>query len=66
MKIAILVLCRSVAEDSVVLPESSVSSTIGGTNKTYPNDIAEILLKIALNTIKQTNKHTIPSIELLV
>jgi hypothetical protein len=26
------------------------------TNKTYRHDITEILLKVALNTIKQTNK----------
>ena len=42
-----------------------ISWTIGGTNKTYPNDIAEILLKLALNTIKQTNKHIIPNLPLL-
>ena len=42
-------------------PNAPVSSTIGGTNKIYPNDIAEILLKLALNTIKQTNKHIIPN-----
>jgi hypothetical protein len=28
-------------------------------NKTDRNDITEILLKVALNTIKQTNKHLI-------
>jgi len=28
------------------------------TNKTDHHDIAEILLKVALNTIKQTNKQT--------
>jgi len=38
-------------------PNPPVSCTIGGTNKTYPNDIAEIVLKLTLNTIKQTNKH---------
>jgi len=27
------------------------------TNKTDRHDITEILLKVALNTIKQTNKH---------
>ena len=42
-----------------------VSSTIGGTNKTYPNDITEILLKLALSTIKQTNKHIIPNLPFL-
>jgi hypothetical protein len=46
-------------------PNPPVSSTIGGTNKTYPNDIAEILLKMALNTIKQTNKYIIPNLPLL-
>jgi hypothetical protein len=37
---------------SVVSPGPPVSST----NKTDRNDITEILLKVALNTIKQTNK----------
>jgi hypothetical protein len=46
-------------------PNPPVSCIIGGTNKTYPNDIAEILLKLALNTIKQTNKHIIPNLPLL-
>jgi hypothetical protein len=46
-------------------PNAPVSSTIGGTNKIYPNDIAEILLKLALNTIKQTNKHIITNLPLL-
>jgi hypothetical protein len=31
---------------------------ISSTNKTNHHDIAEILLKVALNTIKQTNKQT--------
>ena len=31
-------------------------STVSFTNKTDPHDITEILLKVALNTIKQTNK----------
>jgi hypothetical protein len=35
-------------------PDSSVSST----NKTNLHDIAEILLKVALNTIKQKNKQS--------
>jgi hypothetical protein len=34
-------------------PDLPVSST----NKTDHHDIAEILLKVALNTIKQTNKN---------
>jgi hypothetical protein len=38
---------------SVVSPGPPVSST----NKTNGHDIAEILLKVALSTIKQTNKH---------
>jgi hypothetical protein len=33
----------------------SKGSTISSTNKTDHHDIAEILLKVALNTIKQTN-----------
>ena len=32
---------------------------VSSTNKTDRHDIAEILLKVALNTIKQTNKQTI-------
>jgi hypothetical protein len=35
-------------------PGTSVSST----NKTDRHDITEILLNVALNTIKQTNKHS--------
>ena len=31
-------------------------SPVSSTNKTDRHDIAEILLKVALNTIKQTNK----------
>ena len=31
---------------------------VSSTNKTYRHDITEILLKVALNTIKQTNKQT--------
>jgi hypothetical protein len=30
--------------------------TVSSTNKTYRHDITEILLKVVLNTIKQTNK----------
>jgi hypothetical protein len=40
-------------ERSVVFSGPPVPST----NKTYPHDITEILLKLALNTIKQTNKN---------
>ena len=32
------------------------SETVSSTNKIDRHDIAEILLKVALNTIKQTNK----------
>jgi hypothetical protein len=39
-------------------PEPLVSST----NKTDLHDIAEILLKVALSTINQTNKHTVPKL----
>jgi hypothetical protein len=31
--------------------------SVSSTNKTDRYDIAEILLKVALNTIRQTNKH---------
>ena len=34
------------------------SPSVSSTNKTDRHDIAEILLKVALNTIKQTNKQT--------
>jgi hypothetical protein len=42
-------------------PDTPVSST----NKTDRQDIAEILSKVALNTIKQTNKHIIHNLPLL-
>jgi hypothetical protein len=32
---------------------------VSSTNKTERHDITEILLKVALNTIKQTNKPTV-------
>jgi hypothetical protein len=32
-------------------------SVVSSTNKTDLHDITEILLKVALNTIKQANKH---------
>jgi hypothetical protein len=48
------------------LPMQSVPITIPGpvssTKKTDGHDIAEILLKVALSTIKQTNKHFINNI----
>jgi hypothetical protein len=40
----------------------SPGTPISSTNKTDRHDITEILLKVALNTIKQTNK---PSLSLL-
>jgi len=33
-------------------------SSVSSTNKTDSHDITEIFLKVALNTIKQTNKQT--------
>jgi hypothetical protein len=36
---------------------SSNPAEVSSTNKTDHHDITEILLKVALNTIKQTNKH---------
>jgi hypothetical protein len=36
----------------------SPGSPVSSTNKTDLHDITETLLKVALNTIKQTNKHT--------
>jgi hypothetical protein len=47
--------CKSANDhdyDAIMLP------TVSSTNKTDRYDIAEILLKVALNTIKQTNKQT--------
>ena len=37
----------------------SPAAPVSSTNKTDRIDIAEILLKVALNTIKQTNIHTL-------
>jgi len=34
----------------------SLGTPVSSTNKTDGHDIAEILLKVALNAIKQTNK----------
>jgi len=36
----------------------SLGPPVSSTNKTDHHDITEILLKVALNTIKQTNKQT--------
>jgi hypothetical protein len=41
-------------------------SPLSSTNKTDCHDMTEILLKVVLNTIKQTNKHekcTVPAYE---
>ena len=46
--------CQWLATGRWFFPGSPVSST----NKTDRHDITEILLKMALNTIKQTNKHS--------
>ena len=46
--------CRWLATGRWFSPGTSVSST----NKTDYHDITEILLKMTLNTIKQTNKQT--------
>ena len=46
--------CQRVAAGWWLSPGSLVSST----NKTDHHDITEILLNVALNTIKQTNKQT--------
>ena len=45
--------CQWLATDRWFSPGPSVSST----NKTDHHDISEILLRVALNTIKQANKH---------
>jgi hypothetical protein len=39
---------------------------VSSTNKADRHDITEILLKVALNTIKQTNKNESPSMEYLL
>jgi len=46
--------CQWLATGRWFSPDPPVSST----NKTDRHDIAEILLKVVLNTIKQANKHT--------
>jgi hypothetical protein len=37
--------------------KESKGAPISSTNRTDRHDITEILLKVALSTIKQTNKH---------
>jgi hypothetical protein len=41
-----------------IMFDRSVVSTVSSTNKTDRHDITAILLKVALNTIKQTIKST--------
>ena len=47
-------ICQWLATGRWFSPDPPVSST----NKTDRHDITEMLLKVALNTIKQTNKQT--------
>ena len=49
----VIKVCQWLATGRWFPPGSPISST----NKTYRHYITEILLKVALNTIKQTNKH---------
>jgi hypothetical protein len=46
---------QSVSITTVVV--SSPGPPVSPSNKTYRHDITEILLKVALNTTKPTNKH---------
>ena len=48
-------ICQRLATGQWFSPDTPVSST----NKTDCHDITKILLKVALNTIKQTNKQSI-------
>ena len=50
-------LCDKVCQWFVTGRLFSPGPPVSSTNKTDRHDIAEILLKVALNTIKQTNKH---------
>ncbi len=52
MYIVLYILPRKDYRISIISPGPPVSST----NKTDRHDITEILLKVALNTTKQTNK----------
>ena len=49
-------LCDKVCQWLATGPWFSPGPPVSSTNKTDRNDITEILLKVALNTIKQTNK----------
>jgi hypothetical protein len=53
--------CKSnyhVIYHTITATSLSPGSPVSAINKTDRNDITEILLKVALNTIKQTNKQT--------
>ena len=54
--------CQWLATSQWFSPGTPVSST----NKTYRHDIAEILLKVALNIIKQTNQTIYPPLKLFI
>jgi len=50
-------LCDTVCQWLATCRWSSPGPPVSSTNKTDRHDITEILLKVALNTIKQTNQH---------
>ena len=52
------ILCDKVCQWLATCRWFSPGAPVSSTNKTDRHDIAEILLKMALNTIKQTNKQT--------
>ena len=56
VRISIKVRCTTLCD--TVCQWFSPSPPVSSTNKTDRHDITEILLKVALNTIKQTNKQT--------
>ena len=59
-------LCDKVCQWLVTGRWFSPGPSVSSTNKTYCQDITEILLKVAINIIKQTNKHTILKISTLL
>jgi hypothetical protein len=50
-------LCEKVVQLLATGQWFSPGAPISSTNRTDRHDITEILLKVALSTIKQTNKH---------
>ena len=48
--------CQWLTEGQLIVFWFSPGTPVSSTNKTYRYDITEILLKVALNTIEQTNK----------